>query len=72
MREVLDAVIRVSGVDLELDVRGTGTPAGEIDRQYVDSTRLRERTGWQPAIGLEEGIARTLDWYRRHPAALPS
>lgn len=70
VRSVLDAVLRVSGVELELDIRGTGTPTGEIDRQFVDSTKLRERTGWAPRVDLDTGIARTLDWYRRHPNAL--
>lgn len=70
VRSVLDAVIRVAGVDLELDVRGTGTPSGEIDRQFVDSSKLQRRTGWTPQVDLDSGIARTLDWYRRHPDAL--
>ncbi|MBF6618746.1 MAG: NAD-dependent epimerase/dehydratase family protein [Patulibacter sp.] len=70
VRSVLDAVIRIGGVDLDLDIRGIGTPTGEIDRQYVDSTKLRERTGWAPRIDLDTGIARTLEWYRAHPDAL--
>lgn len=70
VRSVLDAVIRVAGADLELDVRGTGTPSGEIDRQFVDSSKLRERTGWAPRVDLDGGIGRTLEWYRRHPDAL--
>lgn len=70
VRDVLDAVVRVSGVPLELDVRGTGTPTGEIDQQYVDSTKLRSRTGWAPRVDLDEGIARTIAWYREHPDAI--
>ena len=33
-------------------IRGTGNPAGEIDRQYVDSAKLRELTGWRPEVEL--------------------
>jgi len=71
VREVVDAVCRVVGVDLEPDIRGEGTPAGEIDRQYVDTTKLRELTGWRTQVELEEGLRRTVDWYRGHPEALP-
>ena len=46
-----------------------GNPAGEIDRQYLDSTKIREVTGWEPQLTLEEGIRHTLEWYRRHPEA---
>ncbi|MGX6447420.1 NAD-dependent epimerase/dehydratase family protein [Patulibacter sp. S7RM1-6] len=70
VRAVIDAVLRVAGADLEPDVRGAGTPAGEIDRQYVDSTKLRDATGWAPRVGLDDGIARTLAWYRGHPDAI--
>jgi CDP-glucose 4,6-dehydratase len=68
--EVVGLVCRVAGSDVEPDIRGTGTPAGEIDRQYVDSTKLRELTGWAPAVGLEDGLRRTIEWYRSHPRAL--
>lgn len=44
---------------------GDGVPAGEIDRQFVDATRLRQLTGWQPEVGLAEGIAETVEWYRK-------
>ena len=39
------------------DIRGKGTPPGEIDRQYVDTAKLRELTGWAPRCGLEEGLS---------------
>ena len=48
----------------------TAAPAtrpGEIDRQYVDSTKLRELTGWRPEVELRDGLRRTLEWYRDQP-----
>jgi CDP-glucose 4,6-dehydratase len=51
------------------DIQGSGNPDGEIERQYVDSTRLRELTGWRPEFSLEEGLRRTIEWYREHPEA---
>jgi CDP-glucose 4,6-dehydratase len=69
VREVVELVCRVSGSDVEPDIRGAGTPAGEIDRQYVDATKIREVCGWQPRVDLEEGLRLTVDWYREHPEA---
>lgn len=69
--EVVATIARLAGTGVEPDVRGAGNPAGEIDRQYVDAAKLRERCGWEPRIGLEEGLARTLEWYRAHPEARP-
>src|SRR5205085_1423705 len=34
--EVVATVCRVAGSDVEPDVRGAGTPPGELDRQFVD------------------------------------
>jgi CDP-glucose 4,6-dehydratase len=67
--EVLGLIAEVAGTELEPEIRGTGNPAGEIDRQYVDSSKLREATGWEPRIDLREGLRRTIEWYREHPEA---
>jgi CDP-glucose 4,6-dehydratase len=70
VREVVEIICRVSGTNVEPDIRGTGTPSGEIDRQFVDRSKLQALTGWEPAVSLEEGLARTVEWYRAHPQAL--
>jgi CDP-glucose 4,6-dehydratase len=64
--EVVALACQAAGTGVEPDVRGTGTPAGEITRQWVDSTKLRSMSGWEPRVGLEEGLARTVGWYREH------
>jgi CDP-glucose 4,6-dehydratase len=69
--DVIALVCRLAGTDVEPEIRGEGTPHGEIDRQWVDATKLRELTGWQPQVTLEEGLRRTIDWYRVHPEAWP-
>jgi CDP-glucose 4,6-dehydratase len=71
VREVVEAIASLAGAGVEPDFRGSGSPEGEIDRQFVDSTKLRELTGWAPAVGLEDGLRRTLEWYREHPEARP-
>lgn len=68
--DVVALVCRVAGVEVAPEIRGAGTPEGEIDRQWVDSTKLRERTGWRPEVELDEGLRRTVDWYRAHPESL--
>jgi len=63
--DVVRTLISVSGLDLEPDVQGSGTPHGEIDRQYLDSTAIREQLGWEPRWDLERGLATTWEWYRQ-------
>ncbi len=63
--EIVRLLIAASGRDVEPDIQGSGTPEGEIDRQHLDSTLIREELGWEPRRGLEEGLAETYAWYER-------
>jgi CDP-glucose 4,6-dehydratase len=65
--EVVELIASLAGTGVEPDIRGAGNPAGEIDRQYVDPAKIRELVGWQPEVDLEEGLRRTIEWYREHP-----
>ena len=64
--DMVRTLIDVSGVRVEPDVLGTGTPHGEIDRQYLDSSAIRDELGWEPRWELEQGLRITWEWYRRH------
>jgi CDP-glucose 4,6-dehydratase len=64
--DVVELICRLAGTEVTPDIRGAGTPAGEIDRQWVDYGKLHGLTGWEPQVALEEGLARTLEWYRQH------
>jgi CDP-glucose 4,6-dehydratase len=68
--DVVALICRLAGGALEPEIRGAGVPHGEIDRQWVDTTKLRTLTGWQPEIDLEAGLGLTIAWYREHPEAL--
>ncbi len=71
VREVVDLIAAAAGTGVEPQYLGSGTPDGEIDRQYVDSTKLRELTGWAPRVDLSDGLRKTLAWYRAHLEARP-
>jgi len=38
----------------------------EVGDVVTDDTKLRTHTGWEPKIPLEEGLRRTVDFYRAH------
>jgi len=72
VREVVEEIAAAAGTGVEPEYLGSGTPDGEIDRQYVDSSKLHELTGWAPRVELAEGLRGTLEWYREHPEARPA
>ena len=40
----------------------TDRPGHDL-RYAIDATRIREELGWRPSVTLDEGLARTVDWY---------
>jgi CDP-glucose 4,6-dehydratase len=62
---VLDIVRRIlalMGCTLEPDVRDEAT--NEIRRQYLSAAKARRVLGWSPLFDLDEGLRRTIAWYR--------
>ena len=36
---------------------------GHDARYAIDPTRIRQELGWRPSVTVDEGLARTVDWY---------
>jgi CDP-glucose 4,6-dehydratase len=67
---VLEMAARILGAvgkpDLQLTVLGQAT--NEIPSQFLDCTKARTRLDWRPQHTLDEALAGTVEWYRRHLA----
>lgn len=61
-RQIFELVRSAVGATLEPSLE-TKRP-GEIDRICLDASRAKAELGWEPTIPLEEGIARTVAFYR--------
>ncbi|GHJ09685.1 nucleoside-diphosphate sugar epimerase [Micromonospora humidisoli] len=57
-------VLRVAGVSPA--IAPGNAPPGSVARRCPDLSRLRELTGYEPAVSLEEGVRSTFAWYREH------
>jgi UDP-glucose 4-epimerase len=62
VNDVLNAVAGILGHKLFID--DLGERPGDVPALYAASDRLRETTGWRARVGLEEGLARTIQFYR--------
>lgn len=38
----------------------------DIGDYYGDYSRIRDALGWEPQVGLREGLAKTIEYYRQH------
>lgn len=60
--ELVEQILSLMDSDLEPEVRNEAT--NEIRQQYLDATRARNILGWRPLFSLEEGLRRTIEWYK--------
>jgi UDP-glucose 4-epimerase len=67
VNEVLGAVADI--LDKPLKINDLGERPGDVPALYATSERLRKATGWEAKVGLEEGLQRTVDFFRGHMAA---
>ncbi|HBX09856.1 MULTISPECIES: NAD-dependent epimerase/dehydratase family protein [Candidatus Neomicrothrix] len=58
--ELVEAVRRVTGTSAE--VVHLELPADDPTQRQPDITRARELLGWEPKVGLMDGLARYADW----------
>jgi GDP-D-mannose 3', 5'-epimerase len=66
INELADIIAEIAGVSIKkLYIDG---PQGVRGRNS-DNTKLREVLGWEPAISLEEGLAKTYAWVESQVAA---
>ncbi|MGH3940485.1 MAG: UDP-glucuronic acid decarboxylase family protein [Pseudonocardiaceae bacterium] len=67
MAELADAVIALSGSFAS--IRYIERPIDDPSVRRPDITLAQDLLGWAPRVGLNEGLARTIDWFR---AQLPA
>ena len=61
--EVVRQVLALTGKPDSL-IRYVGDRPGHDRRYALSSAKLTRQTGWQPLVDFENGLARTIDWYR--------
>jgi CDP-glucose 4,6-dehydratase len=60
--ELVGKILEAMGSNIKADVRDEAS--NEIREQFLNSTKARKLLGWQPLFTLEEGLQRTIEWYR--------
>jgi UDP-glucose 4-epimerase len=52
------------------DVKYAPERAGDVKHSLADISRAEQFLGYKPTVDFEEGLSRTVEWYRSHEAKL--
>ena len=66
IKEVVAMVLKLMNSSLEPKMGALDYRPGETWHFYCDNTKAREILDWRPKVGLEDGLRRTIDWFREH------
>ena len=61
--ELAQIIVRLSGSSSPIEFKPL--PIDDPKQRRPDITRARKLLGWQPEVGLEDGLGRTLEYFRR-------
>jgi nucleoside-diphosphate-sugar epimerase len=66
LRELADLVVAIAGPPARYTVRDFPADRAQIDigSYHADDSAFRAATGWSPSVTLEDGVRRTIEWYR--------
>ncbi len=62
------AIAKIVGVKLDLatEAERMRPEKSEVQRLLADNTLATQKLGWTPETGLEEGLEKTVEWFRSH------
>jgi nucleoside-diphosphate-sugar epimerase len=63
IRESVELILKLVGRKNARVVYDPSKPTS-IQKRVVDLTKARARLGFQPKVSFEEGLERTIEWYR--------
>jgi UDP-glucose 4-epimerase len=66
LHDLAEMVVRLAGPPAHYTTREFPADRASIDigSYHADDSAFRAATGWAPLVGLEDGIGRSLDWFR--------
>lgn len=65
INDLLYEIRRITGSQLE--PKYESERPGDVRHSRADATRLREDTGFEPEFSVEDGLRRTVEWFRDNP-----
>ncbi|MEX0616481.1 MAG: UDP-glucose 4-epimerase GalE [Candidatus Woykebacteria bacterium] len=64
VRDVIDIIFKIVGYEVE--IKDLGERAGDAKATYASAKKIKEAVGWSAKTSLEEGLSRTIKFFKEH------
>ena len=64
VRRIIDTIESLIGIKARIDFK-PAHPA-DVRRTWADNSRALSELDWEPKIGIDEGLAKSVEWYARN------
>ena len=63
--KIIDVINELSDIfGYNLEIEDLGERPGDVMANYASSAKLKEATGWEARTGLEQGLRKTVEWFK--------
>jgi len=66
IRDLVTKIAELTGTRSQIEIGALPYRPTEIWRMFADSSRARTTLGWEPQVRLEEGLKKTIEWFREY------
>ncbi|MEL7472649.1 MAG: GDP-L-fucose synthase [Planctomycetota bacterium] len=64
IKDLVELIVKLTG--FEGDIRWDSTKPDGQPRRCLDTERAADRLGWRAQVGFEDGLKKTIAWFREH------
>ena len=65
IREIIENIFSVINFE-DISVQYDATKPTMIPKRLIDIKKIKDLTSWKPKTTLNNGLKKTIDWYREH------
>ena len=66
VKDMFDLIVDAMGIELDYEVEVRPRPEDDAPTLLLDPSETIEDFGWKPTTQMEEGIPKTVEWYREN------
>jgi UDP-glucose 4-epimerase len=66
VKDMFDLIVEAMGIELDYEVEVRPRPEDDAATLLLDPAKTTEDFGWKPTTPMEEGIPKTVAWYREN------